>query len=336
MVYDTLIIPSRNRMTPEARRLVDRIASRGGRILDETQIDQIKPVIEILPASKHLRVTKRIWDEIPYYFIVNEADETIDATIHIDSEWGIPARLDPMTGECLWLPCDEESNTFEWTFEPFGSLLFCLTEANADDEDDDVLHEDDLDDVELDDDLDDDDQAESEQEISTIELKKGWTLSPVTKHVISENGVDHVDMSEESPIKLKALGDWQDVLGVDYSGEASYATTFKLPRKPKEAFLSLGKVNYVCTIIVNGIEVTKCCWPPYECAIPTDFLHAGQNQLEIRVSNTLANAINAPGVLETWKQRYPQQRDSYDKMERPFERESLPSGLFGPVTIAFE
>ena len=336
MVYDTLIIPSRNRMTPEARRLVDRIASRGGRILDETQIDQIKPVLEILPASKHLRVTKRIWDEIPYYFIVNEADETIDATIHIDSEWGLPARLDPMTGECLWLPCDEESNTFEWTFEPFGSLLFCLTEANADDEDDDVLHEDDLDDVELDDDLDDDDQAESEQEISTIELKKGWTLSPVTKHVISENGVDHVDMSEESPIKLKALGDWQDVLGVDYSGEASYATTFKLPRKPKEAFLSLGKVNYVCTIIVNGIEVTKCCWPPYECAIPTDFLHAGQNQLEIRVSNTLANAINAPGVLETWKQRYPQQRDSYDKMERPFERESLPSGLFGPVTIAFE
>ena len=89
-------------------------------------------------------------------------------------------------------------------------------------------------------------------------------------------------------------------------------------------------------IIVNGIEVTKCCWPPYECDIPTDFLHKGENQLEIRVSNTLANAINAPGVLETWQQRYPQQRDMYDKMERPFERESLPSGLFGPVTIAYK
>jgi len=51
-------------------------------------------------------------------------------------------------------------------------------------------------------------------------------------------------------------------------------------------------------------------------------------------------AVILPSVdtlpLETWKQRYPQQRDSYDKMERPFERESLPSGLFGPVTIAFE
>ncbi|MCR4573391.1 MAG: hypothetical protein K5787_06460, partial [Lentisphaeria bacterium] len=62
----------------------------------------------------------------------------------------------------------------------------------------------------------------------------------------------------------------------------------------------------------------------------------GKNKLEIRVSNTLANAINAPGVLETWKQRYPQQSDNYDQRERPFERESLPSGLFGPVTLAFE
>ncbi|MBO7619923.1 MAG: hypothetical protein J6T06_05385, partial [Victivallales bacterium] len=141
--------------------------------------------------------------------------------------------------------------------------------------------------------------------------------------------------SEQPPVKLKSLGDWQDVLGVDFSGEACYETTFKLPRKPTAAFISLGKVNYVCTIIVNGIEVTKCCWPPNECDIPCKFMREGENHLEIRVSNTVANAINAPGVLETWKQRYPQQRDSYDKMERPFERESLPSGLFGPVTIAF-
>ena len=331
MVYDTLIIPSRNRMTPEAKRLVDRISARGGAVLDETQLDRIKPIIDITPASKHLRVTKRIWNETPYYFIVNEANETIKTTIHIDGEWGLPVRLDPMTAECLWIPCDEETNAFEWTFEPFGSLLFCLESAEEEQQLE-LKGEDDLDDIELDDELDDDD---SEQEINTIALQKGWTLAPVTKYVISENGVDHVDMSEQPPMKLKSLGDWQDVLGVDYSGEACYETTFKLPRKPTVAYISLGKVNYVCTIIVNGIEVTKCCWAPYECDIPCDYLREGENHLEIRVSNTLANAINAPGVLETWKQRYPQQRDSYDKMERPFERESLPSGLFGPVSIAF-
>ncbi|MBP5671810.1 MAG: hypothetical protein J6X49_05435 [Victivallales bacterium] len=336
MMYDTLIIPSRNRMTPEAKRFVKRISTRGGMVLDETQLDRIKPVIDISPATDAIRATKRIWDGIPYYFLVNESDKTVETTIHIDNEWGLPLQLDPMTGDCLWLPCNEENNSFDWTFEPFGSLLFCLESAEERRELQDLADEDDLDDVELDDELDDDDLDEDKQEIANITLKKGWTLTPVTKYVISENGVDHVDMNGQPPVKLKSLGDWQETLGVDFSGEACYETTFTLTEKPLEAFLSLGKVNYVCTIIVNGIEVAKCYWPPYGCDIPENCLKKGKNKLEIRVSNTLANAINAPGVLETWKQRYPQQSDNYDQRERPFERESLPSGLFGPVTLAFE
>jgi len=60
-------------------------------------------------------------------------------------------------------------------------------------------------------------------------------------------------------------------------------------------------------------------------------LKATQNKLEITVVNTPANAIAATGVLEKWQQR--PFENPYEMRERYFERESLESGLFGPVVF---
>ena len=57
----------------------------------------------------------------------------------------------------------------------------------------------------------------------------------------------------------------------------------------------------------------------------------GVNKLEVQVVNTLANAILADGVWEKWL-KLPYVGPYEDRHQR-FERESLASGLFGPVTL---
>ena len=72
-------------------------------------------------------------------------------------------------------------------------------------------------------------------------------------------------------------------------------------------------------------------YEPYLFALG-DVLRKGTNHLEIRVTNTLANAILAKGVWEKWKKELPYEWP-YEVMQRDYEKESVPSGLFGPVTI---
>ena len=56
----------------------------------------------------------------------------------------------------------------------------------------------------------------------------------------------------------------------------------------------------------------------------------GRNRLEVIVSNTLANALAAPGVRERIVADFPPE-SPYEERQRAFEKESLTGGLFGPV-----
>ena len=62
-------------------------------------------------------------------------------------------------------------------------------------------------------------------------------------------------------------------------------------------------------------------------------LKKGKNVLEVRVVNTGANAILDPEVMKYWAENYPE--SVYQQMNYTFEKESLESGLLGPVTIRF-
>ena len=54
--------------------------------------------------------------------------------------------------------------------------------------------------------------------------------------------------------------------------------------------------------------------------------------LEITVSNTLANALAAPGVDERISNTF-LPRSPYETRQREFEKDSLTGGLFGPVRL---
>jgi hypothetical protein len=115
-----------------------------------------------------------------------------------------------------------------------------------------------------------------------------------------------------------------------YSGSANYSASFDCAKTSKTCyFLSFEKVENVASVKVNGIDCGTIWTQPYRIDI-TKALKPGINELQIEVSNTWANAINAA-----------------DKGKAPFEGiwtnakyrmkgdKLLPSGLTGKVKLVY-
>ncbi len=100
-----------------------------------------------------------------------------------------------------------------------------------------------------------------------------------------------------------ALGDWASLGIPDYSGSLTYETVFSA--QPGQTVLDLGQCYDVAEVTLNGHTLPARCWKPYRWEL-ADLLCPGENTLQIKVSNTLANALT---------------------------EEKAPSGLYGPVIL---
>ena len=88
------------------------------------------------------------------------------------------------------------------------------------------------------------------------------------------------DWSKESDEKIKY-----------YSGSALYSTSVKIkPNKHKRISLLMEELHDVATVKVNGKECGIVWTYPYEIDI-TDCAKRGDNKLEIKITNTWANAL---------------------------------------------
>jgi hypothetical protein len=114
-----------------------------------------------------------------------------------------------------------------------------------------------------------------------------------------------------------------------YSGTATYTASFKWKGKPKgDVYLTLGEVANVATVRVNGIDCGTVWTAPYRAGI-THALKRGKNLLEIRVSNTWANALNG---LDNMKAPFDGIWTN-GKYRRQGHQSLLPAGLLGPLEI---
>lgn len=94
-----------------------------------------------------------------------------------------------------------------------------------------------------------------------------------------------------------------------FSGSATYRTTVELTEADladRRLMLDLGEVRELARVTVNGVELPRALWSPY-VVDATEALRAGENTIEVRVTNTLQNR------------------------RRP--KDPLPSGLLGPVSL---
>ncbi|WP_273447089.1 glycosyl hydrolase [Neolewinella agarilytica] len=134
--------------------------------------------------------------------------------------------------------------------------------------------------------------------------------------VLSLNNIWSVDFDRRGGYggtqTMTTLTDWKDhpLDSIRYfSGTATYTTDFEVPPgylgKDKRLTLDLGDVQIAAEVTINGRAVRILWKPPYTVDV-TDYVKAGNNQLEVAVTNTWANRLIGD-------ERYPQQDAGYSR-----------------------
>ncbi|MCX7598564.1 MAG: hypothetical protein N2512_06805, partial [Armatimonadetes bacterium] len=129
-----------------------------------------------------------------------------------------------------------------------------------------------------------------------------------------------------------AFGRWTELGLTNFSGTVRYV--LKVPLRAQQAeeelWLHLGRVEYAAAVFVNGAYAGTALWPPYEVRL-AGLLSAGENEVVIEVSNTLAQQVLLP---ENIKQAQEHGWDNpYWHRTLEWHKESLGGGLLGPVVV---
>ena len=116
--------------------------------------------------------------------------------------------------------------------------------------------------------------------------------------------------------------------GKAFSGSATYSTTFQLADNYKHLLLDLGKVDMIAEVTLNGQKLRNLWCHPYTLDI-TDYVKAGENTLQIKVTSTWFNrlvfdASQPEADRKTWTISGPKAGSALKEC-----------GLMGPVTLKY-
>lgn len=116
-----------------------------------------------------------------------------------------------------------------------------------------------------------------------------------------------VTREDGTPVDLPAPGDWAQQAGWEtFAGMLCYHANFEVSaQQPAPQFIDLGRVGDIAEVRLNGRVIDVKMWAPYVIAL-SDACRTGANQLEVRITNSVANTYNG---------------------------RQLPSGLIGPVVL---
>jgi len=160
-----------------------------------------------------------------------------------------------------------------------------------------------------------------------LDIISQWVINTEGAPEMLEGGLQSAETPSDFPLQpLEEMG------LSEFSGEVRYKLCVEVPEKyvDEELLLDLGEVGFVAAAWLNGQALGRRAWPPYRFDI-TDLAHAGTNDLTVQVTNTLANQAVREEVVQMAKDRG--WFNSYYERALPWMRESLRSGLIGPVTV---
>lgn len=209
-----------------------------------------------------------------------------------------------------------------------------------------------------------DDKALSAKEISML-YKQGKSppaLPENVNNILVPDDIWTVSFPENSgapkQIVLKNLASLHkhSNKGVKYfSGTATYSTTLKIPsdyvQEGSRIAIDFGNVAFFAEVSMNGKQLATLWKPPYACDV-TDFIHAGDNLLEVKVTNLWTNRLIGDEFLpaendyDKWgeldqfpdwyvnNQPYKGKRNTFVSWRQYDKNGPLTeSGLIGPVRI---
>jgi hypothetical protein len=173
--------------------------------------------------------------------------------------------------------------------------------------------------------------------VLTRERRPGETLSRKFADAVAIGGSWSIRIGETSlTAKLKS---WSEYGMPSYFGTAIYRTRFELPAEWNDRragmWLDLGEVRYSARVRLNGEEVGVRAWGPFRFPLGK-LLRAGENQIEIEVTNTRANELAGDPKQYREIEGKGWLRGSYVRIYEKFDQEMVPSGLLGPVKLLVE
>lgn len=236
--------------------------------------------------------------ELNVFFVRNESDATRRLHVDFHSD-GTPELWDPWTGRAVrlnvqrratgWVQIDRE-------LPPFSSALIVFAPSEPGSP-----------------------SASAAGESSVLQVTAlgtgGWKLMATGtdgngKHVVVERDwISLMDWSADTQLR-------------SFCGRGVYSTVFAAPRidSGNRVLLDLGGVRDVAEVRINGKQVATLLLRPYQTDI-TEFLHPGENFLQVAVTNALFNSMvvrNPPAVPGA----------GTDEQTGP-----ISAGLIGPVQL---
>ncbi|MBN2167495.1 MAG: hypothetical protein JW717_14560 [Marinilabiliaceae bacterium] len=239
------------------------------------------------------------------YFISNQLNENRNIEVSLRCSNKLPEFFDPVNGHIK--PCSKWINSMGRTniplkMAPNQSIFIVLRKPTDESESY--------------------SEPEYSKEISRKPIKTPWAITFNSKYG-----------GPKDPFISDTLFDWTKSNNNKikyYSGTASYKTQFEIKEYnivQHEIFLSLGNVNNIAEVFINGKQCGILWTSPMEINI-TDAARRGINQLEIKVTNTWANRLIGDHILPK-EQQITFTTAPYRLNEKPL----LTSGLIGPVEI---
>lgn len=293
--YRKIAIPHSAYLAPKVKECLSEFVSGGGAVVFNA--DRLIPDIHIHNGNGNIRTMHRIINGKDFLCLFNESSDKNTFTVDVKGTCGY--YIDITAGIIKKLDISEDGYA-DVTLESGESCALYLTEETLP-----VYTE-----------------VKAENPLSVLD---DFTFRRTEKFVIGELYPEFYEI-EESPIPVK-LGEWSDMTGRDFSGSGIYETHFK--NTEKNTVLDLGDVRHTCEVFLNGKSLGVRVMKPYRYEISADMM-IEENLLQIRVSNTPGNQHQYTKSFDKYKSW---QLSGYKGVQDIFDRDTLDSGLLGPVTL---
>ncbi len=248
---------------------------------------EIRPYVRIARPDVNLsQIALAAGDREIFFFVNSDAEREIETEAGFFTGGKTPWRWDPETGERTPYFYAARKDRLNLRLEPCGSLVLVFEPGSSPAGK----------------------PAPRPVEAGAFELPGPWELD-----------LHHVDGSGGQRT-LQALVDFKDDASLrSFAGKAIYRTTFTAPRSEAYAFLDLGPVNGISSVVLNGKPLGLKWYGCHRYAAGAA-LARGENRLEIEITTVLGNyakSLTGNEVAQRWTRRQPW----------------YPVGLRGPVRL---
>jgi hypothetical protein len=293
--YNEIVIPSSSIITDTVREKLCEFEAGGGRILYSAK-DATKTV-DLLSGDGEIIVSKRTTEGGTFICLFNQSTEKKEIKIKEDCK---KAYLISITDGKIF-PCQSDNGILTVPLESGESAaIYAAEEA-----------------------IETSPVTSFDHEVTLEGFKMRRVKSFVYGDVYAEN-----HEIEEPGVDI-TLGNWENAVGKEFSGTCAYSTEFS--GISSHALLDLGDVRHTCEVFINGISLGVKIMKPYRFDIPKELLK-DKNTLEIFVTNTVGNQQIYTKTFDKWASW---QLSVYNEKQKVFDRDTLDSGLYGPIKIFF-